>query len=96
MFTERIQWEEASATYKNTPLMDKQIPEGPLKRAAFPVPSVFPGVNGFPARTVATPFWDICRTMEFPKSAIKVVSPEAVTAMPRGLSKVAEIPVPGE
>src|SRR3569623_616942 len=87
----RIRLFPKSATY-TFPAPSAANPLGPLKLAPVPVPFVFPAVP-LPANVVVTPPGVIILTRLFPESPAYTF-PDASTATPAGLLKLAPVPVP--
>ena len=69
------------------------MPEGLLKSAALPVPSVLPATKGEPAKVVTTPAGVIFRIVLLDESATNTL-PDPSTATPAGLMNWAAVPVP--
>ena len=82
----RIVWLCVSTTKTVVPFASTATPYGYLKRAARPTPSALPGCLARPASVDTAPVARlILRMVLLSMSATKAVSPDAVTATPRGL-----------
>ena len=81
-----------SSTYR-LPLPSTAMPDGPLKSALAPVPSVLPARDGVPASVVTTPAGVISR-MVLPFSSQTKRLPFASIVIPSGTLNRAAVPVP--